>query len=172
MSELIIPKKSTRVDLDFFKRHAETVAKDLLGRVFVREVGRKTLYLRLEEVAAFEGDIEKMRKRYKGVLEYPGTLAISTQFGQDLIHISTLGLGEPSCVNLIAGTLFDKQGYEEYVNGPGNLSLALEIDKDYNGVLLNFNKFWIGGLAVEKNRILKRDKSGLPENCKGYFYFR
>ena len=177
MSELIIPKKSSRVALNFFKRHAEEVAKDLLGRVFVSETNRRNIYLRLEEVAAFEGEAESelkqsMSSRYPGIYFYPGTLSVSTKFGQNLIHISTLDINKPSCINLIAGTLFDKKCYEEYINGPGNLSDALEIDKSYNGVHLNFNKIWIGGESVEKSRILKRNRSGLPENCKGYFYFK
>lgn len=176
MPKFIIPKKSSRVNLDFFKRHADAVAKDLLGRVFVSE-GRKNIYLRLEEVAAFEGEAESelrqsMFSRYPGIFAYPGTLAISTKFGQNLIHISTLDINKPSCINLIAGTIFDKKGYKEYINGPGNLTYALKIDKSYNGVHLNFHKIWIGGQSIEESQVIKRNKSGVPKNCKGYFYFK
>lgn len=167
--KLIIPKQSTRVYLDFFKRHADEVAKDLLGRVLVREIGRSSIYIRLEEIAAYEGEVKSMTK---GALEQPGTIGVSTKYGKNLIDISTLAICEPSCITLIAGTIFDRKGLENYINGPGNLSNALKIDKMYDGVPLNFAKIWIGGTPIDKEQILKRNKSDLPINCKGYFYFR
>ena len=170
MSELKIPKQQTRVYLDFFKRHADEVAKDLLGRVMIREIhGKPTIYIRLEEIAAYEGEVKSMTK---GALEQPGTIGVSTKYGKNLIDISTLAICEPSCVTLIAGTIFERKGDKKYINGPGNLAKALEIDKTYDGVPLNFAKIWIGGNPIDKEQILKRNKSGLPENCKGYFYFR
>lgn len=166
-NELKIPKQSTRIYLDFFKRHAEEVAKDLLGRVLVREIGKNTIYFRLEEIAAYEGEVKTMSK---GALEQPGTIGVSTKYGRNLIDISTLAICQSSCITLIAGTIFDKEN-EKYVRGAGNLSKKLGIDKTYDGVPLNFAKIWIGGNAVEPKEILKRNLSGLPINCKGYFYF-
>jgi len=165
-----IPKSSSRIHMDFFRRHAQEVAQDLLGRVLVRErVDKPTLYVQLQEVAAYEGHTKSMTK---GALESVGTMGVSTKFGKYLIDISTLDICKYSCVTLIGGNLFDARGLRQVVNGPGKLSKALEIDKTYDGVPLNFAKIWIGGESVDAERILKRNKSGLPENCKGYFYFR
>ena len=109
--ELYIPKKSSRIQLDFFKRHADEVAKDLLGRIMVRErTGKNPIYVQLQEVAAYEGEMKSMAK---GVLESPGTIGVSTKFGKNLIDLSTLDICEHSCVTLIAGTLFDKRGVRE-----------------------------------------------------------
>ena len=169
MSELKIPKQSTRIYLDFFNRHAEKVAKDLLGRVLVRETGKNSIYVRLEEIAAYEGEAKSMTK---GALEQPGTIGVSTKYGKNLVDISTLGICIPSCVTLIAGTLFDRKGLEKHIDGPGNLAKALDIDRTYDGVPLNFVKIWIGGYPVEPEKILKRKLSKVPENCEGYFYFK
>ncbi len=169
MSEPKIPKQKTRIDLDFFKRHAEYVAKDLLGRVMVRErVGKPTIYVSLEEIAAYEGKVKSMTK---GALESPGTIGISTKYGRNLIDISTLDICEYSCITLISGVIFDSRGFRDYVDGPGNLAKTLEIDKKYDGVPLNFARIWIGGDPIDKDRILKRKLSNLPKNCKGFFYF-
>lgn len=170
MTELIIPKSSTRVHMDFFRRNADEVAQDLLGRVLVKErTGKNPLYMRLDEIAAYEGEVKSMTK---GALESAGTIGVSTKYGKHLIDISTLDICEYSCITLIGGTLFDGRGFREIINGPGKVSAALEIDKTYDGVPLNFAKIWIGGEPVIADDILKRNKSGLPENCKGYFYFK
>ncbi|MEK6872157.1 MAG: DNA-3-methyladenine glycosylase [Nanoarchaeota archaeon] len=170
MSELIIPRPSTRVHMDFFQRHADEVARDLLGRVLVKErAGKSNLYVRLDEVAAYEGVVKSMTK---GALEIPGTIGVSTKYGKNLIDLSTLSICEASCVTLIGGTLFDGKKSVEKIKGPGKLSEVLEITKNYDGVPLNFARIWIGGETVGNDKILKRNRSGLPENCKGYFYFR
>ncbi len=174
---LQIPKSSTRLYLDFFARASEEVAKDLLGRVMVNErKGKSPLYVQLTEIAAYEGivgdDIEKAKKRHKNLFYSNGVLGVSSAYGKCLIDIGTQGLCEPSCVTLIAGILFNKRGISENLQGPGNLSEALEIDRSYDGVPLNFGAIWIGGFSVDQSQIQKRNKSNVPENCKGFFYFR
>ena len=131
--------------------------------------GRYPLYMRLDEIAAYEGEVKSMTK---GALESAGTIGISTKYGKNLIDISTLDICEYSCITLIGGTLFNSKGVIDTYHGPGNVAKVLEIDKSYDGVPLNFAKIWIGGNPVNKENVLKRKKSGLPENCKGYFYFR
>ena len=168
--KLKIPQRKTQLDLDFFEIHAIDVARDILGRTLVRErTNKPTLYLRIEEVAAYEG---QLKSTSKGILESPGTLGISQKYGKNLIDISTLAICEPSCITLIGGTLYDRRGIREHIHGPGNLSRALEIDKTYDGVPLTFAKMWIGGEKTEKHQIKKRNLSNTTENCQGYFYFR
>jgi|TARA_Y100000310_G_scaffold159352_1_gene158917 DNA-3-methyladenine glycosylase len=172
MTEVIIlPEYSTRIDTKFFARNSKTVAKDLLGRTLVREIpNTTTLYARIQEVAAYEGSQEdSMSKR---VLSAPGTLIVSTKYGKRLLDIATSKIGKPSCITLIAATISDKRGKSELVHGPGNLTKILEIDKNYNGLPIELSPLWISGESIKEEKILKRNLSNLPKNCKGYFYFR
>ena len=175
--ESIIPRKSSQIHRDFFERDAVTVAKDLLGRVMVQERGSKpSLYVQLTEIAAYDGivgkDLEAAQKKNPNLFYAPGVIGISTVYGKHLIDVGTQGLCKPSCVTLVAGNLFDKRGLREKLQGPGNLSKALEIDSDYDSSPINFGQLWVGGDAVDADRIKQRNKSNVPTNCKGYFYFR
>jgi len=168
---LYIPKPSERLSERFFARDAITVAKDLLGRTLVRERPRgATLYARICEVAAYEGNTEESMT--EGALYAPGTLCISTKYGKRLLDIATDKKGKQSCVTLIAALVGDKRGVRELVQGPGKLTASLEIDKDLDGMLLKDSPLWIGGNTIEEQRILERMLSDVPFNCKGYYYFR
>ncbi len=177
MADLIIPKKKTQIHRDFFNRDALNVAYDLLGRVMVQERKNKpSLYVQLTEVAAYDGivgnDLAVAQKKNSNLFYAPGIIGISTSYGKHLIDIGTKRLCEPSCITLIAGNLFDKRGLRERLQGPGNLSKALEIDSEYDSSPIDFSQLWIGGEPVNKENIKQRKKSNAPKNCKGYFYFR
>ncbi len=172
MAELIIPDSRDRIENSFFARHADVVAKDLLGRVLVRErENAATLYAVLREIAAYEGNQENTSS-YEGIRYAPGTIFISKKFGQQILHISTYKFSYPSCINLVSGEIYDGRGFREFTQGPGNLARMLEIDKEsFQGLPINLSPLWFAGIPVNQDRILKRDKK-IPENCLGYFYFR
>ncbi len=168
---IYIPKRSERLSELFFARDVITVAKDLLGRTLVRERPRgATLYAKICEVAAYEGNTEESMT--EGASYAPGTLSISTKYGKRLLDIATDRTGKQSCITLIAGLVGDKRGVRELVQGPGKLTAALEIDKDLDGLLLRDSPLWIGGQAIEEEEILERRLANTPFNCKGYYYFR
>lgn len=167
--KIIIPEPSSRLHLGFFARHAEDVARDLLGRVIViNRKNKDSLYARISEVAAFEGKEDSM---YNGALYHPGLIAVSTKFGKQMIDISTLRPHAPSCVTLIAAEVLSRDN-QELVKGPGNLTSALKIDSQYDGLSIDSEAVWIGGESVDSSVIRKRNLSGVPANCKGYFYIR
>ncbi len=175
--ELVIPKKSSQIYRDFFERDAETVARDLLGRVMVQERPKKSsLYVQLSEIATYEGivgdDLEEFQKKHSNLFYGPGVLGVSTAYGKHMIDIGTKDLCDSSCITLIAGYVFNRKGFRKHTQGPGNISRALDIDGSYDNVPINFGGLWIGGEPVNPDEILIRNKSNVPENCKGFFYFR
>jgi 3-methyladenine DNA glycosylase Mpg len=164
------PKKSSKLGLDYFEQRPITVAKGLLGRVLVRErIGKSPIYSEIKEVAAYEGSTDSMSE---GAKYSPGSVSISTKFGKNLIDISTLAENRSSCVTLIAGNLFDARGYRETAKGPGNLSKALEIGTELDNTPLNSSYLWIGGNPIDPKNIIKRKKTKVSKNCKGFYYFR
>ena len=90
----------------------------------------------------------------------------------DQRDVGTRNKDEASCITLVGGDLFDRRGLREQAKGPGKLSKALEIDSSYDNAPINFGQLWIGGEPIDEDQILKRNKSNVPENCVGYFYFR
>ena len=169
MSKIYIPNKTEEVPEAFFARGSESVAKDLLGRTLVRE-GEKDIIASIREVAAWEGDA--MASRYKGILNAPGTIFIPIQYGKSILGLATDKIGTPSCVTLISAIVGNGEE-EELVQGTGNLSKALEIDKDsFDGLPLRLSPLWIGGQSIDSDRIIKRNKPKVPGNCLGYFYFK
>ena len=171
MSKIYIPKRTEELQEEFFARNSESVAKDLLGRTLVRERKRKKdLYASIREISAYEGQSSSMTK---GVLYTPGTLIVSTKYGRNLLDISTQKIGDSSCITLISAIVGERGEEGELVKGPGNLTKALEIDKDsFDGWLLTLSPLWIGGQTIENDRVIKRNKSNMPSNCVGYFYFK
>ena len=172
MTRIYMPKKTEELPESFFARNSESVAKDLLGRTLVRKrEGEKNFIASIREIAAWEGDA--MASRYEGILNAPGTIFIPIQYGKPIFGLATDAIGKPSCVTLISAIVGNKKEGGELIKGPGNLSKALAIDKDsFDGLPLRLSPLWISGQPVESERILKRNKSNVPDNCIGYFYFR
>ena len=172
MSGIYIPERSEELPEKFFERDSESVAKSLLGRTLVRErKGGENLYASIKEVASYEGKL--MSSRYKGLLYSPGTIFVPVQFGNPILGLATDKIGEPSGITFISAMVGERGKERELVNGPGNLTKALEIDKDsFDGMHLKLSPIWVGSQPVESGRILKRNNSNIPDNCTGYFYFR
>ncbi len=162
-------KKATRLDESFFATNAKTIAKSLLGKYLIRVFPNGSRVVgRIHEVAAYEGETDSSSD---GMLYAPGTLSISTKFAKNLIDIATGDMGRPSCVTLISG-LFDWGKNKQLVQGPGNLSRALGIDRTYEGRSIEGRDFWIEIRDLYKGEILERSLKNASSNCKGIFYIR
>lgn len=162
-------QKYTKLDESFFTVDAKTVAKFLLGTYLVRVFPNDSRTVgMIQEVAAYEGETKTSSD---GMLCAPGTLSVSTKFGKNLIDIATGKSGESSCVTLISA-LFNWGNNKQLVQGPGNLSRALGVDKTYNGRSVDGRDFWIEIRDIYGGEILERKKSNLPSNCRGIFYIR
>src|SRR3989338_132686 len=159
MSNIIIPKYSSKIDREFFARDAKMVALDLLGKVLVVQHPNDIYYARLCEVAAYEG---KTKTTAKTATYYPGTVGVSKKFGKNLLDISTGRLKQPSCITLVSALI--ENGKESRIEeGPGNLTDVLGIDYRYDGLLIDASpQLWIGGESVDADEIRLRKKSGLP----------
>ena len=152
----------------FFARDSATVARDLLGRELVNVFDNNAVIkATLIEVAAYEG---KTKTSSKGMDYNAGTIGISTKFGQHLIDIATGTGNEPSCITLIAAN-FNWGNRTELVQGPGKLSKALQIGKEYDSQMIDQGKLWISSVNPAALQVFEREKKPTT-NCKGFFYVR
>ena len=164
-----LKQKYTKLDESFFSAGAKTVAQGLLGTYLVRVFPNGSRVVgRIHEVAAY-GGVTKTSS--EGMLYAPGTLSVSTKFGKNLIDIATGDKGESSCVTLISA-LFDWGKDKQLVQGPGNLSRALGIDKSYDKKSIVGKDLWIELREQYEGEIRERNLSNAPANWKGTFYIR
>ena len=168
----------------FFKRDSEDVAKELLGKSLVHEAGDVKVSGKIVEVEAYYGDgkdpashaFKGKTKRNKVMFDTYGCAYVYLCYGMhELFNITTNPIDSPGAVLIRA--LEPLEGIElmkkrrnidnlrELTSGPGKVTQALNITRDYNG--LDLSK---GNLYVEKpeeNQSFEIETSrriGIPED--------
>ncbi len=145
--------------LTFYRRPAEAVARDLLGRYLVREIDGERLVLRLVEVEAYLGEPDRASHAWAGrrtarneSLYLPGGYAY-VYFIYGMHWCLNAVTGEPdvgSAVLLRAGEpvegeerMRENRRWQrslrpgELAGGPGKLCQALAVDRGLDGVKLD-----------------------------------
>lgn len=143
----------------FFRRKAEVVAKDLLGRILIRKTDKGITGGQISETGAYEGG--KQTPSRKGMNYIPGAIFIMSRRRFHLFNISSEKWDKPSCVELRAITLHDK-----VIVGPGKISKYFDIGPELDGLFLG-NELQITGERVSMSKIVKSSSS--IDNCIGYF---
>jgi DNA-3-methyladenine glycosylase len=127
---------------EFFDRDTVSVARDLLGKVLVREVGGKRLWGRLVEVEAYLGP-DDLAAHSSGGRRSPRNEVMYGPPGYAYVYFT---YGMHHCLNFVT----QKEGVPQAVlvralepgpgvgrcGGPGLLCRAFDIDKSLNGVAL------------------------------------
>lgn len=147
------------LDKSYFKEDALDLAKDLLGKILVREVDGKIIKCKIVETESYIGKIDKASHAYKG----RRTKRTEPLFHEGGIAYVYLIYGMYNCMNIISGAKDEGEGvliraleplnefnylsnirfnkdYESLTkaqklsltNGPGKLCKALSIDREFN----------------------------------------
>jgi DNA-3-methyladenine glycosylase len=140
-----------RLGRAFFSRYTPDVARDLLGCLLVRRVGRRALSGRIVEVEAYRGSDDPASHSYRGptkrssiMFGEAGHVYVFLSYGNHwCLNFTTEAEGQPGAVLIRA--LEPVDGVEEMkknrgvsevgllTNGPGKLTKALSIDGAFNG---------------------------------------
>lgn len=154
---------------EFYDRDTLTVAKDLIGKVLVREYDGNVISARIIEAEAYIGAIDKASHCYKGktfrtevMFGEPGHAYVYFIYGMYYcfnVVTESEGCGsgvlirgiEPLCniemmsINRYGKSLNDisKQQLKNMSNGPGKLCKAFQITKKVNGLDLTDNELYI-----------------------------
>lgn len=157
-----------RLGRSFYSRYTLDVARELLGCVLVRRVGRSVLSGRIVEAEAYRGTDDPASHSYRRA-----TKRSAVMFGEAGHVYMFFSYGNHWCLNFTAEkpgepggilirALEPMEGVEKMMrnrgvselqrlaNGPGNLAQALEIDGGFNGEDL-----------VTSKRIYVVDKEGV-----------
>lgn len=137
---------------DFFCRDPVVVARELLGKLLVREINGKRLSGVIIETEAYLGRYDRASHGYGGrrtnrmwpLYEGCGLLYIYPVHAYAMLNVTTAPPGEPTAVLIRA--LEPVEGLEEMIknrgvreakklcSGPGRLTRALGITPDMNGL--------------------------------------
>ncbi len=123
------------VKSDFFDRPPAPVAKDLIGKFLVRNIGQKEIALMITEVEAYDGPYDLasharfgQTARTAPMFGEPGTIYVYFTYGMHwMLNIVCRQQGAPAAI-LIRGV--------ETISGPARLTKTLKIDKSSNGLFL------------------------------------
>ena len=134
----------------FYRRRTDTVARELLGKILVRRLGDELLGGVIVETEAYFGGDDPASRAYKGLKDYnrvmfeePGRVFIYNVHKYWMLNLiahddgvggiliraiePTMGL-EPMMRNRPV------KNQRDLTSGPGKLTLALGVDKGFNGV--------------------------------------
>ncbi len=143
-----------RLGEDFYKQDAVTVAENLVGKLLVRKLKGEKVECRIVETEAYAGPEDKASHAYQNkktdrtevMFNSGGCVYVYLIYGiHNCFNIVTNEKGKPEAVFVravepLSGIEIIKEKrdikskqVEEFTNGPGKLSQALDINKELNG---------------------------------------
>jgi DNA-3-methyladenine glycosylase len=140
-----------RLGRSFFSRYTPDVARELLGCLLVRRIGRRTLSGRIVEVEAYRGSDDPASHSYRGATKRSSIMSGEAGHGYVFfsygnhwcLNFTTEAEGQPGAVLIRAfepvegiHEMTKNRGVSEVgrlTNGPGKLTKALSIDGAFNG---------------------------------------
>jgi DNA-3-methyladenine glycosylase len=143
------------LDENFFNRDAEIVARELLGKVLIREINGKSFRAKIVETEAYYDEKDPAsRARQNGNLKKvmeseAGTILVYGVHNNWLINFIVNKKGKAEAVLLRA---LEPLNFKERCNGPGLLTRALKINKDFHekNVITDLK------LRIEENNIKEK----------------
>ncbi len=170
----------------FYLRPTLTVAKDLLGKLLVRKLGKKTLAGRIVEVEAYLGEIDPASHAYRGKTKRNevmflegGHLYVYFTYGMHFCsNVVTERRGKGRAILLRAleplrgmSTMVKNRGGVEddtkLTSGPARLCQALAIGRKENGIDLTGSEIYIGrGAKIASSRIGRTRRIGIRKGAE------
>lgn len=171
---------------DFFLEDGICVARNLLGKIMVREEDGETYCFKIVETEAYMGAEDKgahvfenkKTERTAPLYEIGGTTYIYLIYGMyHCLNIAANKEGIPHCVLIRAVQPLDEKALAfarnnrkikskkdtDLTNGPGKLCKALKIDKSLNNQLVTMkNALWIGEESQEDFEIVEAKRINIP----------
>jgi DNA-3-methyladenine glycosylase len=173
-------KVTRRLPLAFYKRPAKVVAKDLLGKILVHKMKRKTYRARIVETEAYVGTHDLACHSSKGrtprteILFGPGgSIYVYFIYGMyEMFNIVTGGVGDAEAVLIRAAEALDEPKLD--LSGPGKFTRGLKITRKHKGLsLVDSEIYLLDGPSPKKIITTKRigvDYAGKWKDARLRFY--
>ncbi|MEW6195245.1 MAG: DNA-3-methyladenine glycosylase [Bacteroidota bacterium] len=164
---MTLPNNPNKLPLKFYQRNVHTVAKELLGKVFVRKINDRFISGRIVEVEAYDGNVDQAAHSYNGK-----TKRNEVMFDGGGVLYVYFTYGMHFCANVVTGKLnsrtalliraiepidgievmsvnrYGKKNISQkekinLTNGPGKICLAFGIQRKENGTSLMGDEIFI-----------------------------
>ena len=160
-----------KIGKDFFERDAEIIARDLLGKILVRKLGRKEIRARIVETEAYYDDKDPASRACKNgdlkkTMEMEaGTILVYGVHNNWLINFVTNKKNKAEAVLLRA---LEPLNFSAKTSGPGLLTKALKIDKSFHKKdVCNCDELWLEFLENEESfKIVESKRIGVKEDLE------
>ncbi|HLC86914.1 MAG TPA: DNA-3-methyladenine glycosylase [Candidatus Nanoarchaeia archaeon] len=170
--------KFRKIKEEFFQRNAKIVAKDLIGKILVRKIGKKELRSRIVETEAYFGESDpaswaRFGKRRDNIIMWdsPGKILIKNVHKYKMLNFITGKKGIPEAVLIRA---LEPLNFSGRLNGPGLLTNKLNISKEFHRLSLkDSSMLWLEyDNSFDDFKIIKSKRVGvkkdLPEKLRFY----
>jgi DNA-3-methyladenine glycosylase len=143
--------KHSFLEKSFFEEHTLDVAEHLIGCYLIRSIGQDEMVLRITETEAYRGADDPASHAHRGptprnqiMFGEPGRIYVYLSYGiHYCMNMVTEPQGQPGAVLIrgaqcVQGAEYIRRrrpGVKEalWLNGPGKLTRALDIDLTFNG---------------------------------------
>ncbi len=147
---MLIQSDNAVLNSDFFARDAETVARDLVGKLLVRERAGIVTRIAITETEAYLGSHDLASHAARG-----RTARTEVMFGSSGLFYVYLVYGLHWMLNVVAGAVGDPaavliRGAGPY-KGPGQLTRGLDITRDLDGMVAQRSSgLWLEDVVHDK----------------------
>jgi DNA-3-methyladenine glycosylase len=123
------------MDLNFFKKDAEIVAKELLGKILIRNINGKQKIAKIVETEAYFDESDPASRACKNgdlretMKMKAGTILV---FGVHNNWLFNLITGKEGCAEAVLLRALEPLNFKENCRGPGLLTKAMLIDKSFH----------------------------------------
>jgi DNA-3-methyladenine glycosylase len=164
-----------KISKNFFNRSADVVAKDLLGKILVRKIGKKLLKAKIVETEAYFSEEDpaswaKLGKRKDNIHMWSegGTILVKNVHMYLMLNFVVGKEGEAGAVLIRA---LEPINFKGRCSGPGLLSREMKIKKSFNGKnIFEMKDFFIEDYG-EKVEVEKSFRIGVRKDLKKHLRF-
>ena len=164
-----------KIRKEFFERNAMLVARDLLGSILIRKFGNNVLKSKIVETEAYFGEDDPASRAFKGknkisevMWAKPGTIMVYNVHKYWMLNFVTGKKGDPNGVLIRA---LEPLNFKERTNGPGLLTMALKLDKSFNGLSIYNNPLISLIINKKTQNIGKSHRIGVTKDLNKQYRF-
>jgi DNA-3-methyladenine glycosylase len=150
----------------FFERRTLLVARELLGKIIVRRIGKRKISVMITETEAYIGEKDLASharfgrtKRNAVMYGHAGVWYPYFIYGMHwMLNVTTEGFDRPAAVLIRAGILVET---DQVIRGPGLLAKALKVDASFYGKSATSGDLYIEDRGDRPKKIIRTPRIGI-----------
>ena len=159
-------RKTRRLTRKFFERRTLVVARELLGKIIVRRIGKQKISVMITETEAYIGEKDLASharfgrtKRNAVMYGHAGVWYPYFIYGMHwMMNVTTEGFDRPAAVLIRAGIFVET---DHVIRGPGLLAKALQVDASFYGKTATSADLYMEDRGLRPKKIIRTPRIGI-----------